>query len=153
MYIGDTVLLDSNPQESLLVFRDRAPWLVKFQGGMLVVVSAFVMLGPMFNDGHRIMVACAFPLGAYLVLLSAKKGCTNIEFKGEEIHLKTLVGEHVLNWTQVNEIVLDRKKRTTILRTAAGDFMLQKTFGKMDELMKYLEYRSAQHRIQLIDLR
>ena len=135
-----------------MFFKDRAPWLVGAQAALLLVISTFVMLAPMFADGHRIMIACAFPLFAYLVLLRVKKSCIEIEFRGEEMRIKTAVGEHILNWQQVTGITIERKKRLIKLKTTAGEFVLQKTYGKMEELMKHLEYRAAANRIALIDV-
>lgn len=139
----------NSAHETLTLFRDRAPWLIGAQAALLLVISTFVMFAPMFADGHRIMVACIFPLCAYLILLKIKKSCVEIEFRGEELRIKTAVAEHILNWQQVTEITIERKKRLIKLKTAEGEFALQKTYGKMEELMKHLEYRAAHNRIAL----
>jgi hypothetical protein len=134
----------------MLSFKDRAPWLVAVPAALLLLVSTFVMLSPLFSDGNRLTLACLFSLGAYLVLLSVKKSCTEIEFPDEQVRIKTHLAEHVLEWQQVSEIVIERKKRTIKLKTAVGDFVLHKTYGKMEELIKHLEWRAAASQIALI---
>lgn len=109
-----------------------------------------MMLGPMFSDRNRLTMMGLFPLFAYLIFLQIKKTCIEIEFIGEEIRIKTQLAERVLNWQQISEVTIQHQKRSIKLKTAAGDFMLSKTFGRMEQLMKQLEYGAAAQRITVI---
>lgn len=118
---------------------------------MLMVVSVVVMLAPKFSDGNRIMMMCAFPLVAYLIFLGIKKTCIEIELLGDGVRLKTNIVERVLTWQQISEITIQRKRRKIKLKTEAGEFVLNKTYGRMEELMNHLEAQAAINRIALIN--
>ena len=133
-----------------LLFKDRAPWLTAVPVVILLVVSAVMMLGPMFSDRNRLTMMGLFPLFAYLIFLQIKKTCIEIEFIGEEIRIKTQLAERVLNWQQISEVTIQHQKRSIKLKTAAGDFVLSKTFGRMEQLMKHLEYGAAAQRITVV---
>lgn len=148
----------SSPDAPLLLFKDRAPWLVAAPIVFLLVLSTVVMFGPMFSDRHHLMLVGLFPLSAYLIYRSIKKTCTEIEFNagagrggGEEgIRIKTNFAEYTLSWRQVSQVTIKPKQRQIKLRTEIGEFILPKTFGKMEQLMKHLEICAAAHQIALI---
>lgn len=142
--------MTSSPDPALLLFKDRAPWLVLVPVVLLLIVSTVVMIGPMFSDRNRMMMVGLFPLFAYLIFRAVKKACVEFELPGDELRIKTNFIERRLSWQQVHEITIQRKKRTIKLKTDIGEFVLPKTFGKMEELFKHLEYRAAAHQIKCI---